>query len=240
MEEAFRIFEFLPLSFKDENERDYIIHLRESFEVNYAKGKYPFAFMAYHMLFMAFVYFEIWQIRVVRRADFDKGMIGYGSKEKEINRGNRPFSLSTINEASIFHLLKLLGCEEQEFGKFKKVVEERNEIAHVSGNLGFSNQQTLDLKIQEILRYAEKIQSLTNPIISESFKNFLASSFDPDTREYSTVEDEIRESLVHRHYLSMEDIRLVMRFNMDEFQDHPNFSQIQQLFDAFVSIYKED
>lgn len=240
MEEALRIFDYLPIAFKDPNEQEYIVHLRESFEVNYENEKYQFAFLAYHMLFMSFVYYEIWQIREVRRGDFDKAMIGFGSKEKEINKENRPFALSQINEASIFHLLKLLGCEEQEFGKFKKVVEERNDMAHVSGNRGFTNQNSLDLKIQEILRHIAKIQSFSKPIIEQSFKIFLEENFNPEERGFFGDEDEIRENLVHRHYLSVEDIRFLMEYEINQLADRPNFAQIQQLFESFKSIYKED
>jgi len=32
------------------------------FETNFTYGKYQFAFLAYHMLAMSFVYFNIWQI----------------------------------------------------------------------------------------------------------------------------------------------------------------------------------
>ena len=37
--------------------------LWDAFETNYTHGKYQFAFLAYHMLTMSFVYFNLWQIR---------------------------------------------------------------------------------------------------------------------------------------------------------------------------------
>lgn len=240
MEEALRIFDYLPIAFKDQNEQDYIVHLRESFEVNYEKGKYQFAFLAYHMLFMSFVYYEIWQIREIRRGDFDKAMIGFDPEEKEINNDERPFALWRVNESRVFRLLKLLGCPDDQVGNFKAIVKLRNEIAHVNGSRPFAERHLLDSKIGEILRHTEKIQSFTEEIIVQSFKNFLLSSFDPEGRGFFGDEDEIRENLVHRHYLSMEDIRFLMRYEIDRLADHPNFSQIQQLFKAFVNIYKED
>ncbi len=66
MEEAYQIFEYLPISYKTEKEQEYITFLWEAFENNYAKGKYQFAFLAYHMLFMSFVYFIIWRIKTNR------------------------------------------------------------------------------------------------------------------------------------------------------------------------------
>ena len=65
MEEATYIFNYLPVRYKDNNEDEYIKYLWDSFESNYDNEKYQFAFMAYHMLFMSFVYFNIWQVKSV-------------------------------------------------------------------------------------------------------------------------------------------------------------------------------
>ena len=48
---------------KTRSEQEYIEFLWDAFESNYTHGKYQFAFLAYHMLTMSFVYFNIWQIR---------------------------------------------------------------------------------------------------------------------------------------------------------------------------------
>ena len=73
MEEAAELADYLPLSFKTPKEQEYIAFLWDAFETNYAHGKYQFAFLAYHMLTMSFVYFNIWQInrrnRVTSRKD---------------------------------------------------------------------------------------------------------------------------------------------------------------------------
>ncbi len=37
---------------------------------NYDNGNYQFAFLAYHMLTMSFVYFNIWQIKQTKPEDF--------------------------------------------------------------------------------------------------------------------------------------------------------------------------
>jgi len=57
MDEALPILKYLPNSFRNQNESDYIAFLWEAFESNYQNGKYQFAILAYHMLYMSFVYF---------------------------------------------------------------------------------------------------------------------------------------------------------------------------------------
>ena len=60
MEEALGLADYLPLSFKTPTEQEYMEFLWDAFETNYTRGKYQFAFLAYHMLTMSFVYFNIW------------------------------------------------------------------------------------------------------------------------------------------------------------------------------------
>ena len=242
MEEALRIFDYLPYSYKDQNELDYIINLKETFELNYNDGKYHFAFIAYHMLYMSYVYFEIWQIREVRRDDFDKGMIGFNIEDENFTKrtDSRPFSLFRINESGVFRFFRLLGCADDEIGNFKKIVKHRNEAAHVNGSRQFATQTFLDTIINDILRHVEKIQSLTFPIIEASFEKFLSESWNSDEREYAVEDDEIKENLIHRHYLSWEDMKQLTRFDINRLSSHPNFTEVNALFEKFKEIYSQD
>ena len=84
MEDAFALGNYLPLSFKTRSEEDYLRFLWEAFESNYRNEKYQFAFLAYHMLTMSFIYFNVWQIRQAMPLDFEKAMVGFNKDvEKE-------------------------------------------------------------------------------------------------------------------------------------------------------------
>src|SRR5512136_3267935 len=99
MGEAAELDNYLPLSFKTRSEREYIAFLWDAFETNYTHGKFQFAFLAYHMLTMSFVYFNIWQIRQARPEDFGKGLIGFGKDiEKILLEATSPFVFSSVNE----------------------------------------------------------------------------------------------------------------------------------------------
>ena len=102
MDEAVELANYLPLSFKSEKEQEYIEFLWDAFETNYTHGKYQFAFLAYHMLTMSFVYFNIWQIKQTEPGDFEKGLIGFGKDiEKSLLGATSPFVFSTVNERSV-------------------------------------------------------------------------------------------------------------------------------------------
>jgi hypothetical protein len=151
VEEAAELGDYLPLSFKTRSEQDYIGFLWDAFETNYTHGKYQFAFLAYHMLAMSFVYFNVWQIRQARREDFEKGLIGFGKDiEKKLLEATSPFVFSAEKEASILRFLKLIGCDNGKIGTYAKLVEDRNLTAHANGNIFFSTQAALDVKIPSL------------------------------------------------------------------------------------------
>src|SRR4249920_79231 len=123
MEEAAELANYLPLSFKTPKEQEYIPFLWDAFETNYTYGKYQFAFLAYHMLTMSFVYFNIWQIKQAEPEDFQKGLIGFGKDvEKSILGATSPFVFSTVNERTILRFLRLIECDNSKIGTYVKLV----------------------------------------------------------------------------------------------------------------------
>src|SRR3989344_7044790 len=119
MDDAQPILEFLPSTYKNRSDGDYITFLWETFESNYQNGKYQFAVLACHMLYMSFVYFSVWQIKQSRTEDFRKSLVGFSKEdEKGLLDASSPFSFWTISEVRIFRFLKLIGCENDRIGQF--------------------------------------------------------------------------------------------------------------------------
>jgi len=110
--------------------------LWDAFETNHTHGKYQFAFLAYHMLSMSFVHFNIWQIRQAQPKDFEMGLIGFGRNIENSFLGTvSPFVFSTVNERSILRLLKLNACDNIKIGTYAKLVDDHNNTAHSNGNI---------------------------------------------------------------------------------------------------------
>jgi hypothetical protein len=238
MEEAAELGNYLPPSFKSPKEQEYIGYLWDAFETNYAHGKYQFAFLAYHMLTMSFVYFNIWQIRQARPDDFGKGLIGFGKEiEKNLLEATSPFVFSTVNERSILRFLKLIGCDNGKIGTYAKLVDDRNETAHPNGNIFFSTQPALDAKITEILRVADEIQTHSRPVIEHAYREFLLQNHDPDEREYPDAADQIREVLIHGNYLSQKDVDICLGFDLAALAEQPAVESIRDLHERLRSEY---
>ena len=241
MEEAAELGNYLPLSFKSPKEQEYIEFLWDAFETNYTHGKYQFAFLAYHMLTMSFVYFNIWQIKQTKPKDFAMGLIGFSRDvEKSLLEATSPFVFSTVNERSILRLLKLIACDNGKIGTYAKLVDDRNDTAHPNGNIFFSTQAGLDAKITETLRVVDEIQTHSRPVIEHAYREFLLQNHDPEEREYPDAADQIREVLIHGNYLSQKDIDICLGFDLASLAQQPEFENIRALHEALISEYGQD
>ena len=241
MEEFYRLMEYLPASFKNEKDGDYIAYLRDSFEQNYQNGKFQFAILACHMLYMSFVYFSVWQIKNSRPDDFKKSLVGF-SKDDETSllSASSPFAFWAINEARIFRFLKLVGCENEAVGKFSKLVQQRNDIAHPNGNIYYTDSASADRIVGEVLVQADAIQQCMTKIIHDCLHHFLIEGWNEDERQYHDATDQIREILIHSNYFSQKDIEACLTFDIASLSGHEHFAEIKRLFDAFVSAYKPE
>lgn len=240
MEEAAELGNYLPLSFKSPKEQEYIDFLWDAFETNYTHSKYQFAFLAYHMLTMSFVYFNIWQIKQTEPADFAKGLIGFGKDvEKNLLEATSPFVFSTVNERTILRFLKLIACDNGKIGTYAKLVDDRNESAHPNGNIFYSTQAALDTKITEILRVVEEIENHSNAVIELCYREFLLRSADAEEREYPDPADQIREVLIHGNYMSQKDIQVCLGLDLEPFAYHHQKAEIRALHQTLQATYGE-
>lgn len=232
------ILSYLPNSYKTQEEQDYITFLWDSYESNYNNKKYPFAYIAFHMLYMSFVYFEVWQIKENRKNDFEKSMVGFSKDfENKLLTATTPFAFVELGESNFIRFLKLIGCDNSKIGNYCTSVKSRNDAAHSNGRIFFNDQPIIDKKIDEILRFVDEIQTHSQPIINDSLVTFLKESHDPDNREYIDDSDQIREILIHGNYLSQKDIEHLLTFDILQLSGNANYSAMKQLFGTFQTEY---
>lgn len=238
MTNAIDILSYLPNSYKTRDEQDYINFLWQSYESNYNNGKYPFAFIAFHMLYMSFVYFEVWQIKETRTEDFEKAMVGLSKDfERTLLTATTPFAFVEIGESNFIRFLKLIGCDNSKIGSYCTSVKSRNDAAHSNGRIFFNDQSIIDRKVDEVLRYIDEIQTHSQPIIDDCLITFLKDSYDQDNREYIDDIDQIREILIHGNYLSQKDIDHMLTFDITRLSTESNFNKMKTLFEVFQTNY---
>jgi hypothetical protein len=242
MDEAIELANFLPLSFKTPSEQDYIAFLWDAFETNYTNEKHQFAFLAYHMLTMSFVYFNIWQIKQAIPEDFEKSLIGFGRDEKALISATTPFSFSIIPERTVLRFFRLIACDNTKIGTYAKLVDDRNDSAHPNGQIYYSTQAALDIKIREVMRVVNEIETHSAPFIARCYLRFLLENNNADDREYPDDTDQIREVFIHGNYLSQKDIEVCASFDIfahEELEMHTNFPGIESLHETMIRMVNE-
>lgn len=252
IEDAQRIFNYLPQEYKTQTESDYVAFLWDAFTVNYEKGKYQFAYFAYHMLFMCLVYFQLAKIYLNSPEEIRKLLIftgkaqsaidNYEKKHKEATKNNLPaphfdpFSLAAEQERSIVGLFISVGCERETIKRLKAIVDERNDIAHSNGNINFSNQDSFDGKIKEILECIAHIHENTRSIITACTEKFLLASANPEENEFYDEKDQVREIFAKGNYLSSQDILVAREYPIEQLEDRTNYQYMEKLYKAIVDL----
>ena len=236
MDEALDLAEYLPISFRTSEEQEYISFLWEAFEVNYSSGRYQFAFLTYHMLMMSFVYFNIWQIKLALPNDFQKSLIGFARDENDLLKATSPFSFSIVNERTVLRFLRLIGCANDRIRLYASLVDDRNKATHSNGSILFRTQDTVDIRIRQVLHAVEEIQTHSQPIIHSCYREFLLQSHNPNEREYLDPEDQIREVLIHGNYMSRKDIEFCIDFDISVLE-HEEFDNIEALHRSLCETY---
>lgn len=238
MDAALEIHNYLPLAYPSASEGEYIGFVWEAFESNYVAGKYQFAMLAFHMLYMSYVYFSVWQIKQAKPEAFTHAVL-FQQKEKELLTASSPFTFSEVNERSIFKFLRLVGCENQHIGKFQKLVDQRNEIAHPNGNIFFSDQATADQRIEEVMQQIRDIQAHMPSVLHACLLQFLRDSANPDEREIADSEVHVEINFLHKHYLSRKDIEACLACDLSEFNNSPFRGEVQALMQVLQTKAEE-
>lgn len=238
MEEALELGEYLPQSFAAAGEEAYLRFLWSAFQTNYEAERFEFASLAFHLIYMSFVSFSIWQIRLARPEQFRMAMVGFRSGDEGLLMDcETPFKFyERLKEAQIFRFLKLIGCNNEQIGEFSKFVKRRNKIAHPSGTVFFNDHVAIDDEIAEMMREVRNIEEHMRPVILELYKRFLQDSADPEERQYSDPADEVTANLIHANYMSASDLGFCQSFDVEELNGQANFDEIVALHQALLVI----
>ena len=222
MDEALELNEYLPASLAAANEQSYLEFLWSAFETNYQQGRYEFASLAFHLLYMSFVSFSIWQIRLARPQAFNMAMVGFRAEDEgKITDCDSPFKFyDKLKESQIFRFLKLIGCNNEQVGEFAKFVKRRNRIAHPTGTVFFNDQQAIDLEIADMMREVRNIEAHMQPVIIELYQRFLIESAEAEELQYGTYGEELTANFIHKAYMSSADLRHCGTFDVAQLADH--------------------
>jgi hypothetical protein len=204
MEEHLKIIsEYLPLGFMDEETSDFVKYLSDAYMENVENGKFQFAFTAFHMLNMIFIYKVQWFLKEQGNADIEQALENY-IRQNSGASFNTLFDLSQVPEkTSLEKLLKALSFHINDIDICKNHVGVRNNCSHASGKVYYKTQAKIEHYIEEELEYIAKVEEKLKPSLAIFLENFLKDNWDK-----SLLAGNI-SSVLREKYFSEKDLELL-------------------------------
>ncbi len=249
-EEIYLLYDYLPVLYKDENEREYVQTLFKALTLSYSNGLYQFAYIQLHMIFMVCIYYLLLQLNISTPDELEKA-IYYLSKDNRAKdfygasntrNGELYFgSFAMLNESDVFLLLKIAGMDPDLQGELRKLVEERNKYAHANGNITITSQATIDERISKYINTLERVQKLFKPIVEEVYLNTLVNPDFSDRENrlgYYDDNEQIEEEFVKQFYLSKKELNVCKKANINQLSEKEGFEDMKNLHIALCHYYK--
>ena len=225
-----QIKRYLPVYYTDENTNDYIAYLTDAYLLNTEKELFQFSFLAFHMLFMSYIYKVIWFLHKHKPE-----AVASFIRNNHLEDISHFFQLSIAGEKLALRALTQLVSHQNTIADFCISVDRRDHCAHASGYIQYSAQK-IENFINEELEHIQKIQPLLNSYISDLYKHFLYENWNPDERSYSLPQEMI-DAFLRAELLSLEDLLLLTKVDFSELHEksnHPKIINIKCLHLSFL------
>lgn len=248
-DELFKILDYLPEEFLDDNEEKYIDALMLAAKTSFENGLYQFAYVQYHMLFMTAVYYAILKVSVLHEKELKKALYyllkdRYADFWKATNTKNGMLyfgSFAVINESDVFMLLRVVDLDNNLLGELQKLVQERNKYAHANGQLQLTSDE---LFMEALNNYNAKIQKvvelLKNDLIAFYKKTVSDPDFyDPEIRAYLDPDEQITQEFIKEYSLSRTELNWLRKIRLSDFDGCEGEDEIKMLHSALIHYYRE-
>lgn len=204
---------YLPIDFANEENNAYRQYLLDSFHENCEKGKYQFAIMAFHMLFMSFLYKEFWELKsfsIAKVSSLCRSNANFGNI-------NDIFDASVIPEKTMID--QYLGVHSWHINKkdaVKSFVDKRDNCAHASGFIQY-NQDEAERYFLDVLDYTEKISKANKSNTVQIFQEKLIAFFKDSDEFNSKTCGEFIFELLRKIKISLKDICYIVSADMPKY-----------------------
>lgn len=200
MDGPLEILNYLPITFPDVEDikscREYIDYLYGVYVKTQEGGFYQFSYLAYHMLFMSYIYKVIWMMHKLNMltSQFEE------RRRQIIESASKPFDLSEISEKELISALKPLGFHSNRIKDVEQFVDRRDNCAHASGFVQYTESK-IEQYINDEFEFIKEVDVKLKTILKNSFVNL---PFEPGQTFYLQTESYIRES-----FLSLKDLGIL-------------------------------
>ena len=241
-EELLRVFAYLPGLYQDESEEQYIDALALMMRSCYANRLYQFAYVQYHMLFMAAVYCALLKTHLFHEREMENALY-YLTKDRfheffgpnNTKDGKLYFgSFAAIGESEVFKLLRIVGMDASLEGELKGFVKERNRYAHANGRLLLTSDQLFFEKIRRFNQKLEQVYGLLKEDVLALYQGLLRSPdfYDPEIRAYTDDGTQVQEELVRKYALCPREVDWCRRCDIRRLEGEEGYPAMRRLHGA--------
>lgn len=209
-----KLTSYLPIDFGNFENNEYKCYLVDTALENYRNSKYQFTLIAYHMLFMAFLYKEFWMLKE----------FSYDTVKKLCSNNNQLDKIETVFDSSIIpeqtfieHYLSIFSWHTNKKSEIKYFVDKRDKCAHNSGFEQFKEDETITY-FKEVLKYTEKIHLANQDNLESIFKTSIMKYLNGDTFETTKIIDFINREIAIKKY-SLCDLKTILSIPILEIED---------------------
>ena len=217
-----KILEFLPETFLDKDSDDFIKYLSDAFIENSMNEKYQFAFTAFHMLNMVFIYKTKWFLFKQGNTIICTVLENFkNNKSNNIDEFNTLFDLSLFGEKkSLEEVLKSLKFHLNDIGISKNHVDVRNNCSHASGRIYYDSQKKIEHFIEEELFIIERIHLKTLEMLESLINKFINEKWNK-----AFILQDIK-NLFNENYFSKKDLLAILNFQYSFLSLKSNTSEV--------------
>jgi len=214
----------LPISFGSDDADNYIQYVQAACIENYRHEKYQFSFLAFHLLYMCYIYKELWQGNLCNVS----GLVD--KIRQQCNRApyDSPFRISVIPEKEVIPFLNHFGFHQNKTKQFSSSVEWRDNCAHASGFIQYKKHD-VETNISQIMVYIREIEAKKKKHVASLFESHFSNYFKPDDPgAYFPYGFSSVETFINAYLLSVNDVLTIILENKNILEK--TSSEVDSLF----------
>jgi len=206
---------YLPLNYLKSENNEYIKYLTDACEETSALNKDQFSLIAFHMLYMSYVFKVVWQSNQVNHNNIQNLLQNYNSK---LGNYDNPFDLSIVSEKESIKFLKCFDFHINKISQFSSPIDNRDHCAHASGFVQYKKPE-VERIVNDEVNHIKIIHEKTKGLIDKLFRNFFTSSYKPDDAgSYFPSGLESVDKFISINLLSLKDLEMVKTIDFDFLQ----------------------
>jgi len=236
---------YLPIAFKHEANHDTYL---EQLEVNFVKcvnsDAFQFAYFCAYLTFMSFINYSAWKIAKTLPTRYLDAMIGLKPYKRE-----DVVKLKDVETLDVYSfglmaekdVIEIFGLVDYETGNLKNFINDRNRIAHASGEFNVVTVDDLSVVLHAILN---EMRTLDNAIRELYTSKFVSIMQDLVADKYTTEEEyeSAIDDLIFQSEISYKELEYFSSFTYKKYigEDTPGkISKAKTVKAKIARVYKD-